>query len=174
MDVPLPVPGVWPPDEADGVAHSGVVARLEEVPPPCIVVVGGLGGIDTLVGSEPSAVRRRRWALISSLHLCVSGTDGGGTPIPLSAIFHPSLLGRRMSGGTEYRAWYNAHVSIMMRLPQPKPFAARTFLRDDDIVEIWKWLWGRGRESDPNGMWKGRGGRRGRLFIQRQQDHWPQ
>jgi hypothetical protein len=51
-DVPLHVPGVRPPDEADGVAHAGVIARLEEIPPPCVVVGGGLDGIGALLGLQ--------------------------------------------------------------------------------------------------------------------------
>jgi hypothetical protein len=31
--------------------------------------------------------------------------------------------------------WDNTHTSTTVRLPRPKPFAASTFLRDDDIVE---------------------------------------
>jgi hypothetical protein len=38
-----------------------------------------------------------------------------------------------MSDGTRYRARYIAHVSANMRLPRPKPFAARMFMREDDI-----------------------------------------
>jgi hypothetical protein len=42
-----------------------------------------------------------------------------------------------MFGGTGYHTWYNAHASATVRLPRPKPFVERTFLRDDNIVETW-------------------------------------
>jgi hypothetical protein len=38
-----------------------------------------------------------------------------------------------MSDGTGYHAWYNAHPFDTVRLPRPKPFAARILLREDDI-----------------------------------------
>jgi hypothetical protein len=37
-----------------------------------------------------------------------------------------------MSGGTGYRAWYNAHASATVRLLRPKPFAAE-ILREDEV-----------------------------------------
>jgi hypothetical protein len=40
-----------------------------------------------------------------------------------------------MSDWIGYRAWYNAHASVTMRLPRLKPLAERMFLREDDIVE---------------------------------------
>jgi hypothetical protein len=43
-----------------------------------------------------------------------------------------------MSGRTRHRAWYIVHTSAMVRLPRPKPFAARTFLQDNVIIEIWE------------------------------------
>jgi hypothetical protein len=51
----------------------------------------------------------------------------------LTAILHPSLLGRCMFGGTGYPARYNTHASTMVRLPQPKPFVATILREDDDI-----------------------------------------
>jgi hypothetical protein len=45
--------------------------------------------------------------------------------ILLTAIFQPSLLDKRIYGGTGYRATYNTHASAMVRLPCPNPLAVR-------------------------------------------------